>query len=119
MKLILPAQISAPRFHKDGSVALAFETRELTAEEIQFILGCRNSEGWLLYSHQTSEFDDSDVPTIKPNLDLKSHSERLKDVIFVWYKQAVESQQFVGLFETFYKEKMESIIAGVKTKLHD
>jgi hypothetical protein len=120
MKLILPAQLSAPRFHKDGSVAISFETRELTAEEIQFILGCRNSEGWLLYSHQTSNFDDSDVPDVKPNLDLKSPSELLKDVIYVHYKQATESQQFVGLFDTFYREQMEKIRQGYKTKnLHD
>lgn len=120
MILKLPSQINAPSFYKDGSVGLKFETRELSAEEVMYILGSRQSEGWLLFSTETSEIDRSDVPDIKPELDLKSASSRLKDVIYVHYKQATQSQNFVGLFETFYKEQMERIIEGYKTKnLHD
>lgn len=119
MKLILPAQINAPSFHKDGSVALKFETRELNAEEVMYILGCRNSEGWLIYASNRAEIDDSDVPDVKAELDIKSSSSRLKDVLFVWYKQDTQAGKFSGLFETFYKERMERIIEGVKGKLHD
>lgn len=119
MILKLPAQINAPRFRKDGSISLSFDSRELTPEELMFVLGCRQSEGWLLYS-QTSEIDQQDLPKGKPDLDLKSASARLKDVIYVHYKQAVEAQRFVGLFETFYKEQMEKIIEGYKQKnLHE
>lgn len=117
MILKLPAQINAPSFYKDGSVGLKFETRELTAEEVMYILGSRQSEGWLLFSTETSEIDRSDVPDVKPELDLKSASERLKDVLYVFYKQETGKSRFVGSFETFYKEKMELIISGVKTKL--
>lgn len=120
MKITLPAQINAPTFYKDGSVGIKFDTRELNAEEVMYVLGARNSEGWLLFSTERAEIDDSEVPDIKPNLDLKSASSRLKDVIYVHYKQATESQKFVGLFDTFYKEQMERIIDGYKQKnLHD
>lgn len=119
MKLQLPVQINAPRFRKDGSCSISFDTRELDSEELMYVLGCRNTEGWLLYASNRAEIDDSEVPNVKATLDLKSHSERLRDVIFVWYKQATQDGKFVGDFETFYKSKMESVIEGVKTKLHD
>lgn len=119
MILKLPAQINAPRFRKDNSCSISFDTRELNAEELMYILGVRQSEGWLVYSSNKTEIDDSDIPTTKATLDLKSHSERLRDVIFVWYKQVTQDQEFVGDFETFYKAKMETIIDGVKSKLHD
>lgn len=120
MKITLPAQINAPRFHKDGSCALSFDTRELTAEELMYVLGSRQSEGWLLFSTERANIEDSEVPDIKPNLDLKSASQRLKDVIYVHYKQATESQKFVGSFDTFYGNMMERVVEGYKTKnLHD
>lgn len=119
MILKLPAQINAPRFRKDNSVSLSFDTRELSPEELMYILGVRQTEGWLLYASERAEIDDSDVPDVKPNLDLKSHSERLRDVIFVWYKQSTQDKKFVGDFESFYKAKMETIIEGVKSKLHE
>lgn len=119
MKLLLPAQINAPRFRKDNSCSITFDTRELAADELMYILGVRQAEGWLMYASNRAEIDDSEVPDVKATLDLKSHSERLRDVIFVWYKQATKDQKFVGDFETFYKGKMETIIEGVKTKLHD
>lgn len=119
MILKLPSQINAPRFRKDGSCSISFDTRELSGEELMYILGCRNSEGWLLYSSNRAEIDDSDVPEVKAELDIKSSSARLKDVLFVWYKQETQAGKFTGLFETFYKERMERIIEGVKSKLHD
>ena len=117
MILKLPAQINPPRFHKDGSVALNFETRELAPDELLFILSCRQQEGQLLFSSQEAEIDDSELLDIKVNLDLKRPSERLKSILFVWYKQATEEQKFVGGFDLFYTQKMESIIEGVRSKL--
>lgn len=119
MKLLLPAQINAPRFRKDNSCSITFDTRELAADELMYILGVRQSEGWLLYASNRAEIDDSEMPTVKAELDLKSHSERLRDVIFVLYKQSVKDQKFVGDFETFYKTRMEQLIDVIKSKLHD
>lgn len=118
MILKLPAQINAPRFRKDNSCSLSFDTRELSAEELMYILGVRQSEGWLLYSSEPN-LTQGDVPDTKPELLLKSHSERLRDVIFVLYKQSTQDNKFVGDFESFYKTRMEQLIDVVKSKLHD
>ncbi|MCK9371013.1 hypothetical protein M0R04_13970 [Candidatus Dojkabacteria bacterium] len=114
MKIILPSQINPPRLRKDGSASMSFDTRELTAEEIFTIMSLRHSEGWLCFAPNENELE---IPTEKAEIDEKSSSERLRAVLFVWYKQQVEKGKFVGLFDTFKKEKMETIIEGVKSKL--
>lgn len=117
MKIILPAQINPPTLRKDGSAKLTFDTRELTAEEIFTIMSLRHTEGWLCFSPNN---DDLDVPEEKAQVDgEKSPSERLRAVLYVWYKQETDAGRFVGLFDTFKKEKMEKIIEGVKSKLSD
>lgn len=119
MILKLPAQINAPRFRKDNSCSISFDTRELQAEELMYILGVRQAEGWLLFSTNETDIDRKEVPTQKPDVGLKTPSARLTDVLYVWYKQQTTEGRFVGDFDSFYKARMESIIEGVKSKLHD
>ena len=116
MKIVLPAQIDPPRLRKDGSAKISFDTRELTAEEIFTIMSLRHAEGWLCFAPNENEIE---VPEESAHVDEKSASERLRNVMFVWFKQETESGKFVGLFETFRKEKMEKIIEGVKSKLEN
>jgi len=119
MKIILPVQLNPVSRRKDHSVKLSFETRELQPSEILSLMSFEGSEMWLLLSSQESEIDHSDIPNHKPELGTKSRSERLRDVLFVWFKQSVEAQTFIGDFDTFLNLKLDSIIDGVKTKLHD
>lgn len=114
MKIILPAQINPPRLRKDGSAALTFDTRELTSEEIFTIMSLRHSEGWLTFAPNP---DDVEIPEERAEIDEKSASERLRNVLYVWFKQETESGKFTGLFDTFRKEKMEKIIETIKGKL--
>lgn len=113
-KIILPSQINPPRIRKDGSCSLSFDTRELSAEEIFVIMSLRNIEGWLCFAPNETEIE---VPETKAELDEKSPTQRLTAVLFIWYKQECDKGRFVGLFDTFRKEKMEIIIETVKKKL--
>jgi hypothetical protein len=114
-KLVLPAIINPPTIRKDGSISLKFDSRELSAEEYMIVMGFRNTEGWLAF--QPNEGGIPDLPETNAEVEDKTPSERLRNVLFVWYKQETEKGKFVGLFETFKKEKMERIIEGVKSKL--
>ena len=114
MKIILPSQINPPRLRKDGSASLSFDTRELTAEEIFTIMSLRHSEGWLAFAPNENELE---IPEENAQVEGKTESERLRATLFVWYKQQIEAGLFVGVFDTFRKEKMEKIIEGVKSKL--
>lgn len=114
MKLLLPATINPPRLRKDGSASISFDTRELTAEEIFSIMGLRHAEGWMTFSPNQ---DDVEVPEENAEVDTKTPSQRLRSVLYVLYKKDMEENKFVGLFETFYKERMEKIIEMLKRKL--
>lgn len=114
MKILLPAQINPPRLRKDGSASISLDTRELTAEEIFTIMSLRHAEGWLCFAPNEN---DIVIPEDNAEVDEKSPSERLKNVLFVWYKQEFDKGKFIGLFDSFRKEKMEQIIEGVKKKL--
>lgn len=114
-KLVLPAIINPPSIRKDGSISLKFDSRELSAEEYMIVMGFRNTEGWLAFCPNDDGIPE--LPKGRADVEIKTPSERLKDVLFVWYKQSTERGEFVGTFETFRVEKMERIIDGVKSKL--
>lgn len=117
--IILPVQLNPISRRKDRSVKLSLETRELQPSEILALMALEGAEMWAMLSHQSENLTHESLPNAKPELGIKSRSERLRDVIFIWYKQSVKEQTFVGDFETFYNIKFDSIIDGVKTKLHD
>ena len=73
-------------------------------------------EMWLCLAPNENELE---VPEENAQIDEKSPSERLRNVLYVWYKQETSAQRYVGLFENFRKEKMETIIQGVKSKLDE
>ena len=114
MKILLPSLINPPRIRKDGSCSLSFDTRELSSEEIFTIMSLRNTEGWVCFAPNETEIE---IPNEKAEIDEKSPSQRLRAVLYVWYKQEVKQNNYVGLFETFRKEKMEKIIETIKQKL--
>lgn len=101
--ILLPAQFENISFRKDGSVTLKFETRELTGDEIQALLGYRNTEGHLQYS-LVGVFEKP--PETAPNLDLKSKSERLRNAMYVRFKD----KQLPGTFDNYYNTRMEQYI---------
>lgn len=115
-KVLLPAILNPLSRRKDKSVKLSFDSRELTPEETLSLLALEGGEGWLCFSPNQEEIE---VPNTHVEIGEKSPSERLRNVLFVWYKQETEEGKYVGIFDNFRKEKMESIINGVKSKLKE
>ena len=107
--VLLPAMFDNLTLRKDGSVSLKFDTRELSGEEIQALLGYRNTEGWLQFS-QNNEFKAP--PKENAKTDMESPSERMRDVIYALYKD----RNADGTFETFYATWMEKLIEVLKQK---
>lgn len=115
-KIILPAVLKPISRRADKSVKLSLDTRELSPEEILTLMAMEGSEMWLCLAPNAEGIED-EIPEKNAELDEKSPSERLRNVLFVWYKQETEAGKFIGIFEQFRKEKMEKIIEGVKSKL--
>lgn len=78
-------------------------------------MSLRNTEGWLAYAPNQ---EDLEIPEESAQVEGKTESERLRAVLFVFYKQEVDAGRFVGLYDSFRKEKMEQLIQFVKNKLN-
>jgi len=114
MKLQVEAHMLMPTFRKDRCGTLKFTTaRELTKEEREFILeaGVNDEMGWVCWSGNKMQTED--LPSEPATDDNKTPAKRLRDVLFVLWKQ--EGSR--GDFELYYRERMGKLIDMIKAKL--
>lgn len=99
---------------KDGSFKLVFETQELNANDGAQLLSLRNKIGWLLFSADEISPDDIPEQQIDPDEYCgKSPSQRLRSVLFVYWKQKGSN----GTFNQFYNSQIEKWIDQIKERL--
>lgn len=114
-KIILPAQLNPIARRKDKSVKLSFETRELQSDEILTLMSLEGAEMWIALAPNQEELPET--PTEPAELQVKSQSARLNAVLYILWKQQTKKGKYVGLFETFKRERMEQLIEVIKSKL--
>lgn len=107
----VPAQLMGVNLKADKSVGLRFTTGELTSEEKVSISDYQLEAGWLLFAE--NPIKDEEIPKELAETGQKTQSKRLRDVLFVLWKQNGEQ----GAFQNFYNEKMEKLINLIKDKL--
>lgn len=107
----LPATLMGATRRMDKSIALRFETQELSTEAFADIDTLHQVYGWLVFKE--SEIQDEDIPTETPTDETKTPSQRLRAVLFVWWQQSRSELPF----DVFYRNKMEVLIETVKKKL--
>ncbi len=100
---------------KDMSVGMRMTTTaNIDSEQFASFDRLVNSAGWALLS--PNPIQEYEVPSeAAPDKGLKTQSQRLRNVLFVLWKQEGEH----GLFEQYYQTTMESIIAMFKEQLED
>ena len=108
----VPAQVINMNPRQDRSWKIVFETRELSGEEVKLLADNFQGEGWLVFK-PNGDIAVAEIPKGKADSGTKSQSERLRDVIFVLFKQKGGK----GDFETFYRVYLEKLIEYTKTKL--
>ena len=114
--LILPAVFESFRSLKDRSYKLTFETQELTPEQLTGLGHSLNYPGFLAFNKDVFKKEQTDI--LKTPVDYedtgKSKAQRLRAVLFVYWKQ---NNQGYEDFELFYSFHMEKIISHFKDKL--
>jgi len=97
---------------KDGGVSLRFHTNAATKDDKVLLMEYYQSFGWVMFA--TNEFQESDIPKDTAKRDTgQSPSERLRNVLFVHWKQLGAT----GDFEAFYRQRIEKFIDYVKQNL--
>ena len=105
------AVVTGIRAKVDGSLGLTVGTPELSPDEKVVFMSLQN-----LNVKMTIEPVDTPVDgktKVEKGMDGKSQSERIYNVIFVYYKQIKSTEEW----ETFYKRHTEGIIDQYKAKL--
>lgn len=108
----VPAQVINMNPKQDRSWKLVFETRELSGDEVKILADNFQGEGWLLFKPNGNITQD-EVPDSDADSGIKSQSKRLRDVIFILWKQKGERDDF----ESFYRVYLEKLIEFTKSKL--
>lgn len=108
----VPAQIVDFRPKADKSYKITFESRELGGEEVAILADNFQGEGWLLFK-PNGEITRSDIPEGDAESGVKSQSQRLRDVVFIYWKQLGGK----GDFESFKRVYFEKLIEYTKSKL--
>jgi len=114
----VPAQITSLRPLVDKSASVTLHTKELAPEEFLVLLEHNNKAGWFLFKDDEEAFSASDVPKDDSGFeDGKSPSERLYNVLFVFWNQNSKLKQDYPVFGEYYRAQMEKIINQFKSKL--
>jgi len=114
-KFQVPAQIQGISTLKDKTLKLTvYVSRELPAEEKAQIFELEQVEGWFLFS--PNQFQPKDIPTEKAEFETarKSASERLYNILYVYWQQNYSS----GNFNEWRANEMEKLIEAYKAKLN-
>jgi len=113
----IPAYLVGLSLLKDGGGSIRFSTQELTAEDMFALKQYHNAFGWLLFKE--NEIEPEELPTEDAELEGKTPSKRLYNVLYAYYRQKKEkgSMPDSKMFNQFYREQMEAIIEHFKDKL--
>ena len=106
-----PAIMTRISSRADGGLSLAFATNELSVDEKAIALQYHNLFGYLLFS--PNQFRDEDIPKGDATDESKSPSQRLRAVLFIYWKQLGQP----GNFEFFYRQQVEKQIDAIKNCL--
>ena len=112
-----PAQITKIETMSDGGVRVVVDTQELNDdEELAKLFRLRKGDlGYFLF--KGSQITNNDLPDDKEVLeegDSKTPSQRLRNTLFVYWKDVKGGK---GDFNAYYREQMEKFITLVKEKL--
>jgi len=116
--LQIPSTLTSFKSMAKGVLRMTFDTQELVDEEAKSkIIANHEQFGWLTFlvgQKQIEAKDVLDLPELpKPEANKKSNSERLYDVLYVYWKQNGEK----GFFVDFYNRYYEKLINSIKGKL--
>jgi hypothetical protein len=106
------AIITGIRSKVDRSLGLTVATPETTVEERAEFMNLQGNPVTLFI--QPDDMPQAPLLKVRSDIQNKTSSERLRAVLFVYYKTLSD----VGDFEDFYKREMEKLIDHYKGKLN-
>lgn len=102
---------------KDRSVKITLDTQELSPSKAGEIFTLMNSLATVYISpSEITSREMAQVDAVEPEMPGKSPSQRMRNVLFILWKQ---DNQGYKEFDSFYKERMEKYIEELKNNITD
>lgn len=104
---------------KDGTLSVKLGTQELGPQDTAQIFEYGNQQIWIAFKDEPIESHELIVPKdfVPEFPGEKSPSKRLKDVLYVYWKQLSEIGKITKSSDQFYRDQMEKITNHIKDKL--
>lgn len=110
----VPAQMTRVSALADRGVSLGFHTQELPNDQKTILFNLQNTAGYLLF--KPDMIKEEEVPKKKSGYEVKTPSERLRGVLFVYWKQKKEVEE--PIFEAYYEKVLNGYIEQIKRSLN-
>jgi hypothetical protein len=108
--IVIQAIIEGLRAKKDRSLGLTISTPELNAQEKALFF---ELQGLLVDLKITPRDEEVQEQVINRDLEQKTQSQRIRNTLFILWKQNPEDMEF----EQYYKNKTEKYIEYLKSKI--
>ena len=108
----VPAQVVDLKPRADKSWKISFETRELAGEDVKILADNFQGEGWLLFK-PNGLIVPEEIPLDQADSGAKSPSQKLRSVMYVYWKQTNGK----GDFDSFYRVQYDRLIELYKEKI--
>lgn len=114
--VLLPVIVQGIKTRVDGSLVVCVETQELSDSKVGEVFGLRKKVAMMYLSPKetVSQKEIDQVNAIDAEIEGKTPSKRLRDVIYVLFTQQPDGYKE---FDSFYKFKMNQITEHLKSKL--
>lgn len=106
----VPAQVVDFKPKADRSWKIVFNTRELKGEEVAMLADSFQGEGWLVYS-PNRELTAADVPTEQAEVGVKTPAKRLRDKVYVLWKELGGKGDFNIYWSAYVQKRIDDIDA--------
>jgi len=99
------AQIESAKANNDRTLSLKVDTQELSAEETAKVFSFFQKQIWIAFAETAISKEQLNIPEVMDEMDKKSPSQRLRDRMFVVFKE----KKVTGTFDDWYKTQLEKI----------
>lgn len=103
----------------DGGLRLNVDTQELDSSDKAELMGLYGQLGYFVFA-ASGTIKEEDIPTTPLEDGQKTPSQRLRSVMFIYWKKCQETGRIiVPDFDTFYRQQVEKYIDHIKTKIEE
>ena len=107
------AQIDSAKANNDRTLSLKVDTQELSSEDTAIIFSFFQKQIWIAISETSVTKEQLNIPEVVEEMDKKSDSQRLRDRMYVFWKETKASSDF----NPWYKTQLEKIGQGYLAKV--